>query len=93
MTITLDQLIVWVIVGSMAGNAAGALLTLNQKGFGAGANLAIGLIGAIIGGVVFSFLDLTLPFNFQISLEDIVSAFAGAVLLVVAMRLLRRRVK
>jgi uncharacterized membrane protein YeaQ/YmgE (transglycosylase-associated protein family) len=89
---TTGQLIVWVIVGGLAGMIAGWLIRGRKRGFGLGVNLAIGMVGALIGGILFDALniqigDLTLIF----SLTDLVAAVVGSILLVGLMLLVRRR--
>ena len=44
---SLDQLIVWVIVGLLGGSLAGLIIKWERKGFGIFRNLALGLIGAL----------------------------------------------
>ena len=92
-SMTAGQFIVWVIVGGLAGMIAGWLIRGRKRGFGLGVNLAIGMVGALIGGFLFNALnirvgDLTLIF----SLTDLVAAVVGSLLLVGLMLLVRRRI-
>lgn len=90
--IRLDDIIVWVIVGLIAGTLAGAVVKRSKKGFGLISNLGIGLVGALIGGFLFRILRLDLGLGgISISLEDIVAAFAGSILLLIILRLVRKR--
>jgi uncharacterized membrane protein YeaQ/YmgE (transglycosylase-associated protein family) len=50
MNITLAKVIVWLIVGGLAGSLAGMLVKRTKEGFGRWTNFGIGLVGAIIGG-------------------------------------------
>jgi uncharacterized membrane protein YeaQ/YmgE (transglycosylase-associated protein family) len=52
-----------------------------REGFGWWTNLGIGLVGALVGGVIFHLFGI-LPglAAIAISLRDIVSAFAGSIL-------------
>ncbi len=81
MSITLSKIIVWIIIGAAGGTLAGALVRWQRAGFGWWYNLGIGLIGAVVGGVLFQLFNI-LPGleNIAISLRDIVSAFAGSIL-------------
>ena len=66
MNITLDysQIIVWLIVGALAGSIAGMLVKRTREGFGPFTNLGIGLVGALIGGFIFKALKgEPLPFT------------------------------
>ena len=47
---SLDQVIVWIVVGLIGGALAGALMTWERGGYGLWRNLALGLAGAVIGG-------------------------------------------
>ena len=56
--ISLDQIIVWVIVGVLGGSLTGLLVKRERKGFGMLPNLGLGLAGALVGGVLFRLLGL-----------------------------------
>jgi uncharacterized membrane protein YeaQ/YmgE (transglycosylase-associated protein family) len=91
MAMSTGQLIVWLIIGGLAGLIAGWLVRGRKRGFGLAMNLAIGLIGAVIGGFLFQALgirigDLALTF----SLTDLVAAVVGSLLLVGVITLARR---
>jgi uncharacterized membrane protein YeaQ/YmgE (transglycosylase-associated protein family) len=54
--------------------------------------MLIGLIGAVIGGLLFELLDIEisgLP-TFTFSLTDLIGAFIGALILILATRMVRR---
>ena len=42
----------------MAGNLAGRLVTLKKEGLGRWTNLGVGMVGALIGGLVFIVFDM-----------------------------------
>jgi uncharacterized membrane protein YeaQ/YmgE (transglycosylase-associated protein family) len=81
MSITLSQIIVWLIIGAAGGTLAGALVHWQRTGFGWWSNLGIGLVGALVGGLLFRLFGI-LPGleNISISLRDVVSAFTGSIL-------------
>jgi len=86
MNITLTDLLVWVVVGMIAGSLAGVVVKRKKEGFGRYMNLGIGLVGALIGGFLFDLLRIDLGLqNITISLQDIVSAFVGSLLFLVAL--------
>jgi uncharacterized membrane protein YeaQ/YmgE (transglycosylase-associated protein family) len=90
MTIDAGQLIVWLIIGSLAGFLAG--MVVRGRGFGVFGNMLIGLVGALVGGLIFALLNVEitgLP-TFTFSLADLLVAFIGAVLLLLIARLFRR---
>jgi uncharacterized membrane protein YeaQ/YmgE (transglycosylase-associated protein family) len=82
MTITPDELIVWLIVGAIAGSLTGMLVKGSKAGFGYLANLGIGLIGALLGGLLVKLLHLQLGAlaAIAISLKDVVVALVGSLI-------------
>ena len=47
----IGEIIVWLIVGALAGTLTGAVVKGTKEGYGKWKNLGIGLLGAIIGGL------------------------------------------
>jgi uncharacterized membrane protein YeaQ/YmgE (transglycosylase-associated protein family) len=87
----MSKIIVWLVIGAFAGTLTGRLFTFSKKGFGFWSNLAIGMIGALLGGVLFWLLHVDFGLGeIKISLEDLVSAFVGSLLCVLVWRLIRR---
>ncbi len=81
MKVTLSEVIVWLVVGALAGSLAGIIVTRKKEGFGRYANLGIGLIGALIGGFIFDLLNIDLGLgNISVSFEDLASAFLGSLI-------------
>ena len=79
--LSLAQVIVWVIVGLVGGSLAGFIVTWKRRGFGLLQNLGMGLVGAVVGGLLFRLLGLFPGLDaVAISLRDIVAAFAGTLL-------------
>ncbi len=87
----LGQLIVWLIVGALAGSLAGMIVKRDKKGFGHWGNLGIGLIGAVIGGVLFDFFDITIGSTLEITLGDVIAAFVGSLILLVVLDYIKKR--
>jgi uncharacterized membrane protein YeaQ/YmgE (transglycosylase-associated protein family) len=78
---SLDQIVVWIVVGLLGGSLAGLITTWDRKGFGLLRNLAVGLAGALIGGFIFRVLGLLPGLDkFAISLRDVVAAVVGSLL-------------
>ncbi|MGA8037841.1 MAG: GlsB/YeaQ/YmgE family stress response membrane protein [Candidatus Acidiferrales bacterium] len=71
----------WIIIGLLAGWLAGTLS--RGRGFGCVTNIILGLVGAVIGGWIFSKLGIV-AFGFWGSLA---AATVGAILLVAVARL------
>lgn len=81
MPFTFSQLIVWLIVGVLAGSLVSLVLTGSREGLGRWTGLGIGLVGALIGGVLFRFLNIFPGLeSVSISLRDVVAAFIGALI-------------
>jgi uncharacterized membrane protein YeaQ/YmgE (transglycosylase-associated protein family) len=76
---SVDQLIVWIVVGLFGGGLAGALMTWERGGFGLFRNLALGLAGALIGGLLFRVFGIWPGLDkIAISLRDVIAAFVGS---------------
>ena len=72
----------WLLVGAIAGWAAG--LVMSGRGYGLFGNIVVGIQGSFIGGFLAStFLGLD-PSGF--SVESILVAFVGAVVLLLILR-------
>jgi len=88
---SIDQLIVWIIVGLLGGSLAGLLMTWERRGFGLFRNLAVGLAGALIGGLLFRMLGLFPGLDkISISLRDVVAALVGSLIVLAALWLWQR---
>ena len=78
---SVDQLVVWIVVGLLGGSLAGLLITWERAGFGLLRNLAVGLIGALVGGFIFRLFGLLPNLDkIAISLRDVVAALAGSLI-------------
>ncbi|MCL2310383.1 MAG: GlsB/YeaQ/YmgE family stress response membrane protein [Proteobacteria bacterium] len=80
---TIEGLIIWLVIGAVAGWLAGLLV--KGRGFGLIGNVVVGIVGAFIGG-------LLLPHLFAISgiLGALIYAVIGAVILLVLISLIKR---
>jgi len=82
MDISIDELIIWIIIGGFAGSVAGAVVKGKKAGYGRLKNFAIGLVGAVIGGVIFNLFKIDLGLgNIAVTFEDLISALLGSFLL------------
>jgi uncharacterized membrane protein YeaQ/YmgE (transglycosylase-associated protein family) len=82
---TLDTIVTWIVVGGIAGLLAQWLV----GGVAAGCigTVALGILGAFIGGWLFDALNISIGTGL---VNDIITAFVGAAVLLVAIRVLRR---
>jgi uncharacterized membrane protein YeaQ/YmgE (transglycosylase-associated protein family) len=84
MNLTLGQFIVWLIVGGLAGNLVGRLVTFRKEGLGWWTNLGVGMVGALIGGLLFRIFHINLGLgDLKVTFEDLIAAFLGSLLFVV----------
>jgi uncharacterized membrane protein YeaQ/YmgE (transglycosylase-associated protein family) len=83
--VSIETILIWMAVGLIAGWAASAVV---GGGFGIAGDILLGLVGAIVGGLIFHGLHLHLPFKGLAS--TIFVAFVGAVVLLLLLRLIRR---
>jgi len=78
--------IIWIIFGALAGWIASIITGKNRK-MGAVANIVIGIFGAFVGAGIMDIGGFPVP-N-PISFTGFLVAVGGAVLLIMAMRLVR----
>lgn len=84
MNLTIGQFIVWLIVGGLAGNLTGRLVTFKKEGLGRWTNLGVGMAGALIGGLLFRVFHINLGLgDLKVTFEDLIAAFLGSLLFVV----------
>ena len=83
---TLGTILVWLLVGAIAGWLAGALM--RTGGFGLVGNIVIGIVGAVVGGWLFPQLGIAIGTGI---ISSIVTATMGAVVLLFIARLFRRK--
>lgn len=77
------DLLTWLIVGLIAG----VLASLLVGGYGLIADIVIGIVGAFVGGWLFRQLGVGTPFSGLAG--TIFTAFIGAVVLLVVLRVIR----
>jgi uncharacterized membrane protein YeaQ/YmgE (transglycosylase-associated protein family) len=82
---TLESLLIWIVVGLVAGWLASAVV---GGGLGLVGDIVVGVVGAFLGGFVFRGLHIRVPFHGIAS--TICVAFVGAVVLLLVLRLIRR---
>ncbi len=82
---SLETLLVWLLIGAIAGWLAGVIV----KGFGFGlvGNIVVGILGAFIGGWLFGALGIGAGYGI---VSAILGATVGAVVLLLVIKLLRR---
>ncbi len=82
---SIETILIWMAIGLVAGWAASAML---GGGLGIAGDILLGVVGAILGGVIFRGLHVHLPFKGLAATMFV--AFVGAVILLLVLRLIRR---
>ncbi|MBX3430848.1 MAG: GlsB/YeaQ/YmgE family stress response membrane protein [Hyphomonadaceae bacterium] len=80
-----ETILIWVLVGAIAGWLAG--LVVRGFGFGLIGNIVVGIIGAFLGGWLFGVLGLAIGAGI---INAIFTAFIGAVVLLLIVRVIKR---
>ncbi|MBV8195315.1 MAG: GlsB/YeaQ/YmgE family stress response membrane protein [Candidatus Dormibacteraeota bacterium] len=93
-TITIDPVavLVWIIIGLVAGFLASRVML--GHGMGLIADIAVGIVGAVAGGLIANALGVTVSVAGHPIISEIIVAFVGAMVLLLALRLVgvgRRR--
>jgi uncharacterized membrane protein YeaQ/YmgE (transglycosylase-associated protein family) len=78
----------WVILGLISGFIASKIV--NRSGEGAFLDIVLGIIGAIVGGLLFGLLGMRGVSG--LNLHSLIVAVIGAIIVLVAYHALRRRV-
>ncbi|HXJ23541.1 MAG TPA: GlsB/YeaQ/YmgE family stress response membrane protein [Polyangia bacterium] len=81
---TLETLLIWIVVGLIAGWLASAVV---GGGYGLIGDIVIGVVGSFLGSLIFRSLHIHSPFSGLAG--TILVAFVGAVVLVLVLRLIR----
>src|SRR5215471_18068661 len=81
----IQALIIWLIVGAIAGWAAGQVV--KGGGFGLIGDIIVGIIGAFIAGFLLPRIGLMIGGGI---IGAIINAFIGAVILLLILRLIKR---
>lgn len=81
----IESIIVWLIVGAIAGWLAGQIV--KGYGFGLLGNIVVGIVGAVIAGFIFPRLGISISPGW---VDGIIFSTIGAVILLVVIGLVRR---
>jgi uncharacterized membrane protein YeaQ/YmgE (transglycosylase-associated protein family) len=81
----LQSIIIWLIVGAIAGWLAG--MVVKGGGFGLIGDIVVGIVGAVIAGWLLPHFNIAIGTGFVAAVID---AFIGAVILLVIVKLVKR---
>ena len=91
---TRDELVAWVMMGMLVGAVAGMMTSLKPTGLGKIGRLALGLVGAFLGGIVVHVAKFDFGWGpVLIRYEELFFSLAGAILILAAGRILSSRMK
>lgn len=85
MDVTLVSIIVWLIIGAIAGWLAGVVM--KGGGFGLVGDIIVGIVGAVIAGFLFPTLGISLGGGI---IGAIIAAAIGAIILLAVIKLVKR---
>ena len=78
-------IIVWLIIGALAGWIAGKLV--RGGGFGVIGNIVVGIVGAVVGGWLSGVLGISIGSGF---IASVITAVVGAVILLAIVSAIKR---
>lgn len=81
-----QNILTWLLVGAVAGFLADLVVKGVKVGFFGW--IIVGILGGFLGGWIFSFLNINLDWGIW---GQILSAFVGALILLLILRLIRRK--
>jgi uncharacterized membrane protein YeaQ/YmgE (transglycosylase-associated protein family) len=82
---TIEALIIWLVIGAIAGWAAGQIM--KGYGFGLVGNIVVGILGALIAGWLLPLIGFSIGGGIVAS---IINAIIGAVILLFVIGLFKR---
>jgi uncharacterized membrane protein YeaQ/YmgE (transglycosylase-associated protein family) len=86
MPVDVQTLVVWLVIGAIAGWLAGQIMT--GGGLGLVGNIVVGILGAVVAGWLFPTLGFRVFGNPYVAAT--VNAFIGAVIVLFVLSLVRR---
>lgn len=81
-------IISWIVLGALAGWVA-SIIMKNNSSMGAFANIAVGIIGAFIGGLIMNLIGANADVT-GFTLESFLVALLGSVILLAIINLIRK---
>lgn len=82
---TLELILIWLLIGAIAGWLAG--MVVKGGGFGLPGDIIVGIVGAVIGGWLFGQLGIFVGAGI---VGAIIAATVGAIVLLLVIKVVRR---
>ncbi len=80
MPITVGEIVLWLIVGSLIGSFVGRMVKQHRRGYGPITNTLLGVAGAVVGGALFKIFSVDLGLGeMKVTFEQLVAAFIGSI--------------
>ena len=85
---TIESILIWILLGAVAGWLAGVIM--KGRGFGLGGNIVVGIVGSFLGGWLAQKLNIAGAATGGFSLASIVTAVLGAIVLLAIISLVKK---
>lgn len=85
---TIESILIWIVLGAVAGWIAGQIL--KGRGFGTLGNIIVGILGSFVGGWLAGQLGIAGAVTGGLSIASIVTAVIGAIVLLFVVSLIKR---
>jgi uncharacterized membrane protein YeaQ/YmgE (transglycosylase-associated protein family) len=85
-TLDLGSILVWALIGLVAGFLASRVMT--GHGMGLLGDIVVGVVGAIVGGFLARYLGVTTAATSHSIVAEVIIAFLGAVILLAILRVI-----
>jgi uncharacterized membrane protein YeaQ/YmgE (transglycosylase-associated protein family) len=86
----IGAIISWLIIGALSGSLVGRLLKGRREGYGFLLNLVFGCAGALLGWGIFHVVGFDLGTTVQITLNHLVYAMVGTVIVILIWKFTRK---
>ena len=91
MDLNISQLVVWLVVGALAGTLTSMLFYRTRTPITDAGSIVLGLLGLLVGSMLFNFFNIRLGLPvLAVSGDGFVAAILGSFLLLLLARFLRR---
>ena len=86
------RIISFLVLGVLAGSLIGRLVKGRKEGYGLIQNVLVGCAGALLGGFVFWFFNISFGLDhLKITFDDLVAALLGTVVVILLVKMLGRK--
>ena len=84
MSITIGEIVLWLMIGSLIGAFVGRLVKQDRRGYGWIFNTLLGVAGAVVGGGLFKVFRIDLGLGeMKVTFEQLIAALFGSVVVLI----------